>query len=59
MLLVDLGKPLGRRDIGFRKGWVQDVGPGDFPVKQAFLAFLQADTIAEHIGAQVSYRAVS
>lgn len=26
---------------------------GDFPVKQAFLAFLQADTVAEHIGAQV------
>ena len=22
---------------------------GDFPVKQAFLAFLQADTVAEHI----------
>jgi sulfide:quinone oxidoreductase len=27
---------------------------GDFPVKQAFLAFLQADTVAEHIGAEVS-----
>lgn len=25
---------------------------GDFPVKQAFLAFLQADTVAEHIGAE-------
>jgi sulfide:quinone oxidoreductase len=25
---------------------------GDFPVKQAFLAFLQADTVAEHISAQ-------
>jgi NADH dehydrogenase FAD-containing subunit len=25
---------------------------GDFPVKQAFLAFLQADTVAEHIAAQ-------
>jgi sulfide:quinone oxidoreductase len=24
---------------------------GDFPVKQAFLAFLQADTVAEHIAA--------
>jgi sulfide:quinone oxidoreductase len=27
---------------------------GDFPVKQAFLAFLQADTVAEHIGSQVT-----
>jgi sulfide:quinone oxidoreductase len=26
---------------------------GDFPVKQAFLAFLQADTVAEHIGSSV------
>jgi sulfide:quinone oxidoreductase len=26
---------------------------GDFPVKQAFLAFLQADTVAEHIAAGV------
>ena len=26
---------------------------GDFPVKQAFLAFLQADTVAEHIGAHL------
>jgi NADH dehydrogenase FAD-containing subunit len=25
---------------------------GDFPVKQAFLAFLQADTVAEHIAAE-------
>lgn len=25
---------------------------GDFPVKQAFLAFLQADTVAEHLAAQ-------
>jgi NADPH-dependent 2,4-dienoyl-CoA reductase/sulfur reductase-like enzyme len=24
---------------------------GDFPIKQAFLAFLQADTVAEHIAA--------
>ncbi len=27
---------------------------GDFPIKQAFLAFLQADTVAEHIGSQAS-----
>jgi sulfide:quinone oxidoreductase len=27
---------------------------GDFPVKQAFLAFLQADTVAEHIAAEVA-----
>lgn len=26
---------------------------GDFPVKQAFLAFLQADAVAEHIGSQI------
>jgi NADH dehydrogenase FAD-containing subunit len=26
---------------------------GDFPVKQAFLAFLQADAVAEHLAAQV------
>jgi sulfide:quinone oxidoreductase len=26
---------------------------GDFPVKQAFLAFLQADTVAEHISAEL------
>jgi NADH dehydrogenase FAD-containing subunit len=26
---------------------------GDFPVKQAFLAFLQADTVAEHVAAQM------
>ena len=26
---------------------------GDFPVKQAFLAFLQADTVAEHIASEV------
>ncbi|MCS6965188.1 MAG: FAD-dependent oxidoreductase [Candidatus Kapabacteria bacterium] len=27
---------------------------GDFPVKQAFLAFLQADTVAEHLALQVA-----
>lgn len=30
---------------------------GDFPIKQAFLAFLQADTVAEHIAADVEGRA--
>ncbi len=30
---------------------------GDFPVKQAFLAFLQADTVAEHIAAEVGAHA--
>jgi sulfide:quinone oxidoreductase len=30
---------------------------GDFPVKQAFLAFLQADTVAEHIAAGVGAHA--
>jgi sulfide:quinone oxidoreductase len=29
---------------------------GDFPIKQAFLAFLQADTVAEHIAAEVAGR---
>ena len=27
---------------------------GDFPIKQAFLAFLQADAVAEHIAADVT-----
>ena len=27
---------------------------GDFPVKQAFLAFLQADTVAEHIAGEIA-----
>jgi sulfide:quinone oxidoreductase len=30
---------------------------GDFPIKQAFLAFLQADAVADHIAAEVSGRA--
>lgn len=30
---------------------------GDFPVKQAFLAFLQADTVAEHIAASTGEHA--
>jgi NADH dehydrogenase FAD-containing subunit len=30
---------------------------GDFPVKQAFLAFLQADAVAEHIAGEVEERA--
>jgi NADH dehydrogenase FAD-containing subunit len=30
---------------------------GDFPVKQAFLAFLQADTVAEHISSQLGVHA--
>ncbi len=30
---------------------------GDFPVKQAFLAFLQADAVAEHIAGEVERRA--
>jgi sulfide:quinone oxidoreductase len=29
---------------------------GDFPIKQAFLAFLQADAVADHIAADVSGR---
>ena len=29
---------------------------GDFPVKQAFLAFLQADAVAEHLGSRVAGR---
>lgn len=29
---------------------------GDFPIKQAFLAFLQADAVAEHIAADVEAR---
>lgn len=30
---------------------------GDFPIKQAFLAFLQADAVADHIGAEIADRA--
>jgi sulfide:quinone oxidoreductase len=30
---------------------------GDFPIKQAFLAFLQADAVADHIAADVAGRA--
>jgi NADPH-dependent 2,4-dienoyl-CoA reductase/sulfur reductase-like enzyme len=30
---------------------------GDFPVKQAFLAFLQADTVAEHISSELGVHA--
>jgi NADH dehydrogenase FAD-containing subunit len=30
---------------------------GDFPVKQAFLAFLQADTVAEHIASEAGMHA--
>jgi sulfide:quinone oxidoreductase len=29
---------------------------GDFPIKQAFLAFLQADTVAEHLAAGITGR---
>jgi sulfide:quinone oxidoreductase len=29
---------------------------GDFPIKQAFLAFLQADAVADHIASEVSNR---
>jgi sulfide:quinone oxidoreductase len=32
---------------------------GDFPIKQAFLAFLQADAVAEHIAADVTGREFS
>jgi sulfide:quinone oxidoreductase len=41
------------------EGFPQIYAPGDsgdFPVKQAFLAFLQADAVAEHIAAQVEGR---
>jgi NADH dehydrogenase FAD-containing subunit len=42
------------------KGYPEIYAPGDagdFPVKQAFLAFLQADAVAEHIAGQVEQRA--
>jgi len=32
---------------------------GDFPIKQAFLAFLQADAVADHIAAEVTDRPFS
>jgi hypothetical protein len=37
--------------IELRTGIYTPGGAGDFPLKQAFLAFLQADTVAEHIAA--------
>lgn len=40
-----------RQVIGFEDIYAPGDG-GDFPVKQAFLAFLQADAVAEHISMQ-------
>lgn len=41
-----------RRIVGFPEAYA--VGDaGDFPVKQAFLAFLQADAAAEHVAAEI------
>ena len=47
----------GRRDAGRSTAIRTIYAPGDagdFPIKQAFLAFLQADTVAEHIVAEAS-----
>jgi sulfide:quinone oxidoreductase len=51
-LLTDFGTRLvaGRDDV-YAPG-----DAGDFPIKQAFLAFLQADAVAEHIAADVEGR---
>ncbi len=44
-----------RQVVGLDRVYAPGDG-GDFPVKQAFLAFLQADAVAEHIAAQVEDR---
>jgi NADH dehydrogenase FAD-containing subunit len=44
-------EPATRQVAGFPEIYAPG-DAGDFPVKQAFLAFLQADTVAEHIAAQ-------
>lgn len=44
--------PQTRQVVGYPNVYVAG-DAGDFPVKQAFLAFLQADAIAEHLSAQV------
>src|SRR5581483_9307203 len=43
-------EPATRRVVGLPDVYAPG-DAGDFPVKQAFLAFLQADTVAEHIAA--------
>jgi sulfide:quinone oxidoreductase len=47
-----LTEPASRRALGQERIYAPG-DAGDFPVKQAFLAFLQADAAAEHIAAQV------
>jgi sulfide:quinone oxidoreductase len=44
--------PSTRQVVGYPEIYVAG-DAGDFPVKQAFLAFLQADAIAEHLSAQI------
>jgi sulfide:quinone oxidoreductase len=48
---------LPTRLVGGRDDVYAPGDAGDFPIKQAFLAFLQADTVAEHIVADVTGRA--
>ena len=62
------GAALGRRAASSRPSWRRRMvaghddiyapgDAGDFPIKQAFLAFLQADAVADHIAAEVTGRA--
>jgi sulfide:quinone oxidoreductase len=44
------------RQVKGRAGIYAPGDAGDFPVKQAFLAFLQADAVAEHIAGEVEAR---
>jgi sulfide:quinone oxidoreductase len=45
---------LATREVQARPGVYAPGDAGDFPVKQAFLAFLQADAVADDIAAQVA-----
>ena len=51
-----IGTDLGTRQVIGHPDIYAPGDAGDFPIKQAFLAFLQADTVAEHISSSVSKR---
>ncbi|MGZ4271100.1 MAG: NAD(P)/FAD-dependent oxidoreductase [Solirubrobacteraceae bacterium] len=52
-----LAAELRTRLAAGREGVYVPGDAGDFPIKQAFLAFLQADAVADHIAADVTNRA--
>jgi sulfide:quinone oxidoreductase len=51
-----LATDLVTREVAGHSGVYAPGDAGDFPVKQAFLAFLQADAVADHIAAEVMGR---